>query len=79
MSDFHLVKPIWVWCYLRTEKRSQDRGDVPILSVWPLAHTYAFLTEEEAKAHPEKVGWGKTHEYHLQKVYLQELFPGHIT
>lgn len=63
-------EPIWVWCYLTTEERG-NRADVPVLSIWPDAHTFAFRTEKEALEHPQKVNWPKVHAYALRKVYLQ--------
>ena len=72
MSELHMHKPIWVWCYLTFEdKHHSQRDTMPTLSVWPQAHTYAFETEELALAHPDKVGWHKVHGYMLQKVWLQ--------
>lgn len=74
---YHLTmkEPIWVWCYLTSEKRGQrqDRNDVPMLSVWPDVHTYAFRTEQEALAHPSKANWPKVHGYSLHRVYLQPM------
>jgi hypothetical protein len=72
MSALHMNRPIWVWLY--------DYGPISHPDMWPKepkpkgypqAHTYAFESEEAAKAHPEKMGWGKDHQYVLQKVYLQ--------
>lgn len=68
--SLNMDRPIWVWCYITSEARN-GRGDMPPLSAWPQAHTYAFTSEAEALAHPEKVFWKKHHGYVLQKVYLQ--------
>lgn len=77
MGKLHMQTPIWVWCCLTTEEKHRSgRDNVPPLSVWPHAHTYAFTSEEAALAHPESVHWGKVHGFTLQKVYLQtEPFP----
>lgn len=64
-------RPIWVWCYIVAEVK-KDRPNMPPLSAWPQAHTFAFATEEEALEHPKKMGWNKDHGQVLQKVYLQE-------
>lgn len=70
----HMNKPVWVWLY--------DFGYINHPDMWrnttspklahPQAHTYAFDSEEEAKKHPEQMGWKPNHEYVLQKVYLNE-------
>ena len=71
MYNGHAKFPIWVWLY--------DYGYITHPEVWgekpklthPQAHSYAFLTEQEAREHPDKVGWGKDHGYVLQRTYLQ--------
>lgn len=73
MTLLHMHKPIWVWVYLKLEV--DEARDRPPLAVWPQAHTYAFDSEAEAVAHPDKVGWHKQHGYTLQKVWLQVPMP----
>lgn len=71
-GDLHMRTPIWVWCYLTSEAKHQSRrAEMPPLAVGPDVHTYAFTTEAEALAHPEKMGWSKVHGFSLRKAYLQ--------
>lgn len=73
----HMRTPIWVWLYdygpatcPGNWKSHQEKfGYVP--KAYPQAHTYAFLTEQEALDHPDKMGWNKDHPYILQKTWLQ--------
>lgn len=78
----HMDFPIWVWLYdygslnysqvwrLNDDPDTWSPHDDPKLT-HPQAHTYAFLTEKEAREHPAKVNWPKNHKYVLQKTYLQ--------
>jgi hypothetical protein len=69
--DIKITGTIWVWLYdwgPHTHPEMWENGCT--VQALPQAHTYAFLTEEEAKAHPERMGWNKDHGYILQKVYL---------
>jgi len=71
MFSGHARFPIWVWLYDYGYISHPDAwGEKPKL-VHPQAHSYAFLTEKEAREHPDKVGWDKNHNYVLQRTYLQ--------
>ena len=69
--------PIWVWLYdygpathpEGWKNHEEKFGYLP--KAYPQAHTYAFLTEKEAREHPMNAGWPKDHNYILQKTYLQ--------
>jgi hypothetical protein len=72
MDKLNMDKPIWVWLYdfgPRTHPEMWEDGST--VEALPQAHTYAFDNEDDAKAHPDKMGWKKEHSYILQKVYLQ--------
>jgi hypothetical protein len=76
MNNLHMDMPIWVWLYdygphthPEAWADSQSYGNLP--DALPQAHTYCFLTEEEARAHPDRMNWGKDHPFTLCKTYLQ--------
>lgn len=74
----HMNTPIWVWLYdfgphthpSAWIEHDEEVADLP--QAYPQAHTYAFLTEEEALAHPKAMGWKLDHHYILQKTWLQD-------
>lgn len=71
-SDLHMNEPIWVWLYDYGPASHPEGwvGREHQVKAYPQAHTYAFRSEADARAHPDKMGWGKNHSYILQKTYL---------
>jgi hypothetical protein len=72
VGALHMLEPIWVWLYDYGPVTYPEgwKHDASGVKAYPQAHTYAFRSESEARAHPAAMGWKKDHPYVLQKSYL---------